>query len=221
MGLWQDREDLMSRSGRHNQSGPLDHPDLASGKTLFEAELPVTIMRFQIGDVQPAWRPREPPAGEIPPEGGNAETTVDKRARDILGFSQDGSVYQFILLSDAAWRLLRFIQNLTSRSSEVHVFRPSRPPQTHIEPRDGVPHLKQVDGDMLTRVAELGSGFLRELLEAEPIAARPGKAPVDFNTPEARRERFKALVTSLLGEDIKDPVEASVRYLKAMLQPIL
>lgn len=221
MGLWQDREDLTSCSGRRSLSGPLNHQDLASGRTLFEAELPVTIMRFQVGDVQPAWRPRKTPPGEIHPDDPDTKMTAEMKSSEILGFGQDGSLYQFVLLSEAAWQLLRFIQNLSFRSSKIHAFSQTRPLQTHVEPRDGAPHLKHIDGDILACIVELGSEFIRELLEAKPITTRPGRAPVDFATPEARRERFKDLVTSLLGEDIEDPVEASMRYMKAMLRPIL
>ncbi|KAI9789194.1 MAG: hypothetical protein M1816_006328 [Peltula sp. TS41687] len=222
MGLWQDREALTSCSGRRSLSGPLNHNDIASGAILFEAELPVIITRFQVGDVQPSWRPRKPPPGEIAPCGGSSTRMgVEKRSQEILGFGEDGSLYQFVLLSEAAWRLLRFIQNLGFRSSKLNALTPMRHAQTHIEPRDGEPHLKHVDGDVLACIVGFGSEFVRELLNAKPISTKPAKLPVDFATREARCERFKVLVTELLGNAVEDPVEAAMKYMEAMLQPIL
>ena len=177
----------------------------------------MSIVGFRLGRLQPAWRSREELLGTIHDhDPTNTPGTIDH----ILGFSDDGSLYQFTLLSDAAWRFLRFVQNLACRSSKVYPSGKGNSLQMHIEPRSTPPHMKHVDGDILARLVNLGPGVMLELLQAEPVTPREGKAPVDYDSPAARYARFEVLLSDLLCVRTENPVEASMIYLRTLLEPI-
>ncbi|KAK3936369.1 mono-functional DNA-alkylating methyl methanesulfonate N-term-domain-containing protein [Diplogelasinospora grovesii] len=82
---------------------------------VFELELPTSIRRFRRGRCRPVWEQERhgPMFGRLP-------STIDDA--DILGVSLDGSMYHLTLLNVEIWRLLRFIQNIASRSEEICPF---------------------------------------------------------------------------------------------------
>jgi hypothetical protein len=67
--------------------------------SLFEAELPRTVIRMQQGNIRPSWRrPATPIKGVL--------------NDDVIGACSDGTIYTFSILSQPARHLLRFLQNL-------------------------------------------------------------------------------------------------------------
>ncbi|KAL9119384.1 MAG: hypothetical protein Q9187_004061 [Circinaria calcarea] len=176
-----------------------------STATLFEAKLPVSIIRFQRGSVKPSWR-----------QGPSADPTA------ILGCSTNGSFYQFDIIDETKWRLLRFIQNMAERNADICPFTYLDRRKRHIEPSTKRRHYMHVDGDILVRLLQRGQPdsetLVQAMLDKDPD---PAQRLYDFDTAASRRERFTELVKAALGGYNGDPVEVTVDYLRVVLQPVL
>ena len=176
-----------------------------STTTLFAARLPVSIIRFQKGSIKPSWH-----------RGRSTESTT------ILGCSSDGSFYQIEIINEATWRLLRFIQNMAERNGDICPFTYLDRRRRHIEPSTKHHHYMHVDGDILVRLLERGQPDSETLLEAmldqDP---EPAQRLYDFDTSGNRRERFTDLVNAALEGHDGDPVEATIDYLRNLLQLVL
>lgn len=217
--------DEVARNGLHHLLIPehslvmvSDEADIVSGlwqppgtrlnnstTTLFEAKLPVSIIRFHKGSIKPSWR-----------RGPSTEPTT------ILGCSTDGSFYQFEIINEATWRLLRFIQNMAERNGDICPFTYHDRRKRHIEPSTRRHHFMHVDGDTLVRLLERGQPdsetLLKAMLDQDP---QPAQRLHDFDTAAIRRERFTELVNAAIEDHDGDPVEVTVNYLRNVLQPVL
>ncbi|KAI9718568.1 MAG: hypothetical protein M1812_004019 [Candelaria pacifica] len=171
----------------------------ATPATVFEAELPGSMIRLRLGSVRPPWRSLAGLPGLL--------------QDDIIGVSVDGALYQITLLTAAAWRLLRFIQNLCARSPSVSPITYHQSPLGHIEPEDTNPRSFHVDGDVLSRLLALESSELQFMLDQMSSSS-------DAAEVRARRERFEELVREVLQE-VHDPVQAAMDYMRCLLQPLL
>lgn len=138
--------------------------DASRLRTIFSAELPVSVRRFGRCKARQPW---ETLNGQ--PQYGRAGTDTD--ACDIIGLAIDGSLQQFTLLSNEAWQLLSFLQQLALQSKKICPFGQHSlldedddvgwnplPPQSERHPKR-----KHVDGDILQRC--LDSRALDWLLE--------------------------------------------------------
>ncbi|KAI9886682.1 MAG: hypothetical protein M1823_001526 [Watsoniomyces obsoletus] len=220
-GSWQEPESLTKCSGRRDHSKPLNSRDMARGQTLFEAELPVSIAYLRSGNILPRWRRQyQDVPGVCPivdhslnqnPGGGDA-------AMGVLGFSEDGSIHQFTLLTDAAWQLLSFIQKIALQSTNSPLSGRSGNSRTFFPLRTINPRAKQIDGDLMSQVLGLGSTGLREMLKKGST-----KNSNDANAGSVRNleSRMSVLITQLYGDAEGDPVEVVLWYLRALLGPDL
>ena len=190
---------------------PPKRPVSNSVTTLFEAVLPASITRLRQGFVKPPWRI---------PKVSSSSPDPTEIAPSILGSSADGAIYQFTILNEAEWRLLRFIQNMAMRSPVVCPFTGQGTHEIHIEPSTDKLHYMQVDGDILARILERGGLYLlREMLEAERTKEQ---RYVDFDTPQERQRRFEELVEEALEMKVwEDPLEIAMGYLMRAVQPAL
>ncbi|KAI9696824.1 MAG: hypothetical protein M1836_005186 [Candelina mexicana] len=174
-------------------------PFAATPATLFEAELPGSMIRLRLGSIRPPWR---------------SLSTLPGLLQDgIIGVSVDGALHQFTLLTAAAWRLLRFIQNLCARNPSVCPITYHQSPLDHIEPNETNPRSFHIDGNMLCRLLALESSELQFMLDQM-------SSSTDAEEVRARRERFEELVGGVL-QDVHDPVEAAMNYMRCLLQPLL
>lgn len=124
----------------------------------------------------------------------------DKPQHDqaIIGSSIDGTITQIDILTKG-WRLLRFIQNMAERNKVVCPFKGRGPFHRHIDPSTSKPHHMHINGDILQRVVERGGEqLLKRMLDVEPDL----DSHTDFDTAEARWERFKELAEEAV--DTKD-----------------
>ncbi|TGJ87425.1 hypothetical protein E0Z10_g1393 [Xylaria hypoxylon] len=120
----------------------------ASGlQLIFQVNLAVSIRRFIHGYTRPRWTRDQPRYGHL--QGWS-------NRHNILGLAMDGSLTQFSILHEDAWRLLRYIQNLAMASKEICLI-----PRGYDSTDDL--HLDQnligktrmhVDGDILQRCLE-------------------------------------------------------------------
>ncbi|KAI1083620.1 mono-functional DNA-alkylating methyl methanesulfonate N-term-domain-containing protein [Whalleya microplaca] len=115
-------------------------------KLVFRAELQASVRRFVRGNTRSPWnlfknRPRYGCIQSGPP------------GSDILGLSIDGSLQSFALLSEDAWRLLRFIQNLAMASRAIYPYTSSSKAgdDDDFEPEVNPKLNMHVDGDILQR----------------------------------------------------------------------
>ena len=178
-----------------------------SASTVFEAQFPGSIIRFSRVATSPPWYARS--EGQDP--------------RTILGMTIAGSIYQFTILSEEKWRLLRFMQNMAMRHPIICPFTYQGMHRRHIEPEEGVPRYKHVDGDILLRMIEYGGAkLLREMLNREPV---PEERFADFDSGEERWTRFREIVEELglgKGEDEVDDeemLERVVGFIGRLLVP--
>jgi hypothetical protein len=125
-------------------------------ETIFEAQLPHSVLRFRYGRVRPVW---DPVASNNPLYSmlvkqlyGEADvgSSGHRYAPDMLGLSLDGSVSHLSILGLEAWRFLRFLLNLALRSSRVCEFS-YRDEFKSLEPLTTPKIMMHVDGDILKR----------------------------------------------------------------------
>jgi hypothetical protein len=92
--------------------------------TIFEAELPSSI--FRLRKCSTSFRgPEDWLCGK---ELGAEIARLNNG--DVLGNSIDGSMYQFTILEERLWRLLRFVQNLAERSPQICPYTYNRIPSS-------------------------------------------------------------------------------------------
>lgn len=180
-------------------------PDPRLSKTaplVFEATLPSSITRF-CKLTRPVWQRKfrylEPQVH--------------------LGSSEDGALYQLTVLGEPAWRLLAFIQNMARREAKICPYPHPLIQEKHIEPSTTRKRNMHIDGDILTRLLELGgASLLEEMLRKEP---NPDFSESDYATAQARRERFNELVTDFFGDQVDDLIETTLELIRSLLLPAI
>ncbi|KAL5316563.1 hypothetical protein ACEPPN_015612 [Leptodophora sp. 'Broadleaf-Isolate-01'] len=174
---------------------------------IFEAALQSSILRFRFGRCRPAWDP-------IWSERIHRPTSNIANDWEALGLSITGSLSHFAILEFKAWRLLRFLMDLATRSPKICEFTyrdDPMPLDTMTEPKT----MMHIDGDIL-RTVVLRRG-LEELLG------------VDLDTDDSRRTLKK--FTELLQDVHQGTLEkdgTAVYYitqayadLKLYLRPVI
>ena len=214
-GIWYDSDRLRDCRGRSNDARIVRPGDLAPGGTAFEAELPVNIVHFLHGPPLHGWRLRSDPC---------ASPTLDMKSSvaypadpnmRLLGFGEDGSLFQFTLLTEDAFLLLRYVQNLAALSlgaDSPEIFR-----LDHIDARVTKPHQRHIDADLLGRVLEQGPAFIRALFTS-PSEHVLGEG-VDVRSSGRAYDVFRGLLNKVYDPQDRDPVDAFVSYLQIMLRP--
>ncbi|KAI0908189.1 mono-functional DNA-alkylating methyl methanesulfonate N-term-domain-containing protein [Ustulina deusta] len=116
----------------------------SSLKLVFQAHLPVSIRKFIHGYTRPRWTRDRPRYGHLP-------SGLDKRS--ILGLAIDGSLTQFSILDEDAWRLLRYIQNLAMTVKGISDIDrgPDSPDDLQLDPNSIAKIGMHIDGDILQR----------------------------------------------------------------------
>ncbi|PVH99307.1 hypothetical protein DM02DRAFT_529340 [Periconia macrospinosa] len=106
---------------------PTEPTQKSATPTIFEANLPRSVIRIHRADVRPPWRrsyisttPPLPPSSSTSPSSSalisppplDSPSPAGVLADDILGACSDGTIYTFSLLTPSALRLLRLTQNI-------------------------------------------------------------------------------------------------------------
>ena len=126
--------------------------------TIFEAQLPYSIVRFRSGRCRPIWDPiwksvanaRKGKSVEVPRLGIIPNSTLHS---EILGLSIDGSLSHYTMIDLSAWRFLRFLINLATRSPRVCEFTYTTD-ALDLEPALEPKSMMHIDGDILKRCVE-------------------------------------------------------------------
>ncbi|KAL8761486.1 MAG: hypothetical protein Q9184_002396 [Pyrenodesmia sp. 2 TL-2023] len=139
----------------------------------------------------------------------------------IVGSSEDGALYQFIVVSEHSWRLLVFIQNMAMRDPRVCPYPSPLVHEQHIEPRDAGPKKqnRHINGDILERLLRQGGvTLLEEMLAKEPD---PNRMFADYRSGDDRRQRFDELVDAAGWAEQDRRVERVVEAIGMMLVPVI
>ena len=218
-GLWQDRDTLIKCVGREHLAKAVVHRELASGETLFEAQLPANLTRLLHGTILPTWWRQVQVPGIIREEAHHDEARPKHHAFEILGLSADGSIYRLRLLTDAAYDLLRFVEDRAVSSASISSLLVPGDVDEEIMPRSSHSGIRQIDGDLLSRFVKLGSSHFRQVFEPESESEKMDEDKDDLDSPSAAFERLDALVEMLYGTRPEDPVAVAMEYLRATLCP--
>ena len=173
-----------------------------SAPTIFEANLSQSVTRF--GTVRrPLWHQKFP--------------TVSTET--VIGSSTDGTVYQFSVIDEDSWMLLRFIQNLAMRNRLICSLQQPNVRERHIEPNKTKKHYMQVDGDILNRLLNRGGkSLLAKMLSEKPDASHQH---ADFSTTADRQARFEELVTAVFGTLGSESLVVVIDWIRVLLLPVL
>ena len=171
--------------------------------TVFEAVLPGSITRLR-HFARPPWY----------------KSDVSGDDTQILGSGTDGSIYQFTVLSESSWRLLRFIQNMAMRHATICPVSYVNQQARHIEPSSEKCRYMHVDGDILDRVLERGGTELVQQMLRQELTT--DDSLMDFKSVKTRVERFEEVAVAVVGEGKGDDLLVAVmRWMRGVLMPAL
>ncbi len=154
-----------------------------------------------------------------------------ERCEAIIGASADGALYQFDIVNEPSWRLLRYIQNMATQDPTVCPFH-NKFYNQNIEPSASNKQYMQIDGDILHRLLDHGGEtLLTKMLDRDGEGQPQDMMDLDSEDEEgdeeglanpqdasARMERFKELIADIpgLAEGGRD-VAAVVQWMRFML----
>lgn len=179
-------------------------------ETLFEAQLPHSILKFRLTKCRPVWDSSwKNSSSQLLIEDGR-----EVPAPETLGVSINGALSHFTVLRFEAWRFLRFFVNLALRSPEVCEFS-FRDDEMPLEPLRTPKVMMHIDGDILKRC--LDGCHLEQLLG------------IGTGSPAAveRFEKFYEIIQALHQgtlQEADDPsfyVEKAYEDLWFFLRPVL
>lgn len=133
----------------------------------------------------------------------------------VYGTSMNGSVHRITVLTEKEWRLLRFLQNLCSQDPTISPFLSARKRRwtwADIEPSSKKPSDMHINGDILTRLLQYGSDYLRGML------SRDAKSLVADAPWKSYMEPFAEIVLDTLGQTEEDPVSMVMDWLSRKLR---
>ncbi|KAL8938131.1 MAG: hypothetical protein Q9216_004058 [Gyalolechia sp. 2 TL-2023] len=169
---------------------------------IFEARLPSWIRRF-CKLARPVWQRKFP----------------HLESQAIVGSSEDGGLYQMTVLSEPAWRLLAFVQNMAMREARICPYPHPSIQEKHIEPSTAKKQNMHIDGDVLTRLLERGGASLvEEMLRKEPSR---DFSQSDYATAEDRGQRFEELVKDFFQGQVDDSIETTLELIRSLLLPAI
>jgi hypothetical protein len=165
--------------------------------TIFEAQLPQSILRFRHGNCRPIWdSTRLATVSSILGKSLQPPEEVNLAGTEVFGISIDGSLSHFTLLDLPTWKLLRFVQNLALQSPQVCEFSYSVAEASRLTPSLEPKTMMHIDGDMLRRCLE--GDILEELLQFD-----------------------HQMLAELLGGEEGDSVSRTRELLEHLLRPVI
>lgn len=165
---------------------------------LFEATLPASVTRL-CEIARPRWQPKLPGPQTDP----------------IIGSSEDGALYQVIVLTEPFWRVLAFIQNVAMRDPRICPYPPPLIHESHIEPQAARKRNMHINGDIFSRLLERGgASLLEDMLQKDPD---PDHRSSDYATADDRRDRFRELVAAVRRNPEGNIVESAIDMIDNLL----
>lgn len=216
--------------------------------TVFQAILPGSIMRFRRitragwyrESLSPSTSRNSKLTSSLPKSGfiasnshkyhsGKGPTAEEGEA--IIGASADGALYQFDVVDEPSWRLLRYIQNLAMQDQTLCPFH-DKFHHRNIEPSTSNTQYMQINGDILHRLLDQGGETLlgdmldgggedrlQHMMDLDSADEEDDENRVaGSQTSSARRERFKELIAEVVElADGQRDVAAVVQWMRFTL----
>lgn len=168
----------------------------AASPVLFEANLPLSVSRLREAKLQP----------------------VEHSNRGVFyGSTIDGTLYHYTTLNVDEWRLLRFIQIVCRGESKICPFTRRKirlPPR--IEPLSNHPEAMHIDGDMLSRLLELGVQEFKQMISNHELQPA-GSTNHEIEDSAEVITQFCNLADIVLGSS-SDYVIAAMKWIRQLLQ---
>jgi len=183
--------------------------------TVFEAELPYSIVKFRFGKCRPIWDPIWSSTDSNRVEAPTSPlVTNSANYPEILGLSIDGSLCHFMVLDYESWKFLRFLLNLAMQSSDVCEFTDTSSDIGQLQPILGPKVMMQVDGDILRRCLE--NRYLEDLLQVNADRGNAKEIQATF------RSLLQGLHRGSLGNHapLSTLVERAYTDLEFFLRPV-
>jgi hypothetical protein len=132
------------------------------------------------------------------------------------GTTIGGTVYRFMTLGEKEWRLLRFIQNVSTKDPVICPFgRRKRATDNEWDPSLSKPESMHVNGDILSRVTHRGVCYLKYMMRRDD-ASESSTEQADSNDFH-KDERFLELATTVVGS-VEDPFVAVMEWMTNLLR---
>lgn len=147
-------------------------------ETLFEAQIPESIIKFRYGSCRPMWDPQWTLDKSKFRDSlslfndHNFEKGLGIEKCDILGLTITGSLFHFKVLDIASWRFLKFINDLAIKSPLICEFTFEK--IIHVDPHqfeNDAYTMKQINGDILLRC--LKENMVEEILGIDVADPKP------------------------------------------------
>ncbi|POS85524.1 hypothetical protein EPUL_001191 [Erysiphe pulchra] len=147
-------------------------------ETLFEAQVPESIIKFRYGRCRPMWDPHwtldkskfQDSLSLFNDQ--NFEKQLGIAKCDILGLTITGSLYHFKVLNTASWKFLKFINDLAIKSPMICEFTYEK--IIHVDPlqfENDPCILKQINGDILLHCIK--ENMIEEILGIDVANPKP------------------------------------------------
>ena len=181
-------------------------------ETLFEAQLPYSILKLRYGKCRPIWDPSWASYGT-----NNVSTITEilpnsAKYPEVIGLSLNGSLSHFTIIDHNSWKFLRFLVNVALQSPSFceslsamrnprrRIFEePVKPKQdvSKLEPFPAPHIMMHVDGDILNQCLE--RQLLEDILQIEATTEDAAKI----------HGMFRTFLNGLLGGKSKRPSHAA------------
>lgn len=127
-------------------------------ETVFEAQLPHSILRLRYGNCSPTWDPswnrRIVAPIDVRIATDDERTFISTSYPEIFGMSIDGSLSHFSIISQPMWAFLRFIVNMALQSPSVCELTHTETNYALLEPCLEPKSMMHIDGDILRRIVK-------------------------------------------------------------------
>jgi hypothetical protein len=148
---------------------PTENTKADTLESVFEAELPYSVLKFRFGRCRPIWDPVWVSVDGRLPSSKDQVLSLENMPNFItrsetLGLSINGSLSHYTILDTATWEFLRFLIDLATRSSKVceFTYKDSPIPLGAYSPPTTPKIMMHINGDILKRCLEYR--VLEELL---------------------------------------------------------
>ena len=159
------------------------------------------------------------------------DSPLSEKSEAIIGASADGTLYQFDVMDEPSWRLLRYIQNMVMQDPIVCPFH-DQFGRRNIEPSVSNNRSMHIDGDILHQLLDRGGeaqftymldhdgeGGMSDMMDLDLTNEESDEAgPTESRNVSVRRSRLGELAADVRElADCKEDVAAVVQWIRFKL----
>jgi len=134
----------------------------------------------------------------------------------IYGTTIGGTIYRFMTLGEKEWRLLQFVQNMSTKDPAICPFgRRKRAAIGEWDLSISRPESMHINGDILCRVTDRGASHLKYMMRSDDIFESSAE---QANSSDSRKNKgFIELATPVVGS-VEDPFVAVTEWMRSLLR---